>query len=126
MGKKIDFNQPNIYIVANGKRPEQRNRENNSIKGKRNSKIRFIEKPYNTVIRVRYIGDDGKAYKDLDVKDNKHSNNHKHVYDYKSKKTKRTLSNITMKEANVLRSIEKQNKRKISKGRIGNGKNRNF
>lgn len=118
MGVKKDFNQEDIYLVVNGKKPERRNRENNSIKGKRNSKIRFIKKPYNTILRVRYIGNDGKAYKDLDIKDNKHPSSHKHIYDYKTIKPKRIPSDISIKELEILHSIEKQNKRKKSKRRI--------
>lgn len=123
MGNKNNFNQTDIYLNINGNKPELRTRDNNPIIGERNSKIRVSKKPYNTIIRVRYIGNEGVAIKDLDTKDNKHPQNHKHVFRGTKQKPKRVLSKITIEEFNILSSIEKQNKRKSRSRRMRSEKN---
>ncbi len=124
MGIKIDFNQEDIYFKKEGEKQQQRTRTNNPISGKRNSKIRFFTLPGNQVFRIRYIDNNGIAYKDLDIKDNKHPYNHKHIFKNRLKKPKRVLApNISCAESKILSNIEKQNKRKKSKRRIKSGKN---
>ncbi len=126
MGKRNNFNLTDIYLNINGKKPELRTRENNPVFGKRNSKIRVSKMPYDTIIRVRYIGNDGVAIKVLDVKDGQHPKNHKHIFKRNTKKPKRVISSLSKNELNILNSIEKQNKRKSRSRRIRNGKNWDF